>query len=107
MFLVVYAVIMAVAGLSMVVEHVLDTAWEAVAFSLVMMVLFAAAAFFMFKWQKVGYMCMVAALAWQILLGLIGFEWTPTVIANFVAMLMVNLFIIVWLLQDEQRELFH
>ena len=105
-FLIVYAAIAALFGLLMAFEHLTDTAWEALAFSIILVVLFGAAAFYMYKWKLIGYYAMIGALAWQILIGLIGFDSSFTAIASFVYMLMVNLFIIVWLLQDEQRAMF-
>lgn len=105
-FLTVYAAVAALFGLLMAFEHLTATAWDALAFSIILVVLYAAAAFFMFKWRKLGYYAMIAALAWQILIGLIGFDSSFTAVANFVYMLMINLFIILWLLQDNQRRMF-
>ncbi len=106
-FLIVYAAVAALFGVLMAIEHLTDTAWEALGFSLILVLLFGIAAVFMFKWKILGYWAMICALAWQILIGLIGFDSSFTSIASFVYMLMVNLFIIVWLLQDEQRTMFH
>ena len=106
-FLIVYAAIAALFGILMAFEHLTDTAWEALAFSIVLVLLFGLAAFFMFKWNVIGYFAMILALAWQILIGLINFDSSFTSMASFVYMLMVNLFIIVWLLQEEQRSMFH
>lgn len=106
-FLIVYAAIAALFGILMAIEHLIDTSWEALAFSIILVLLFGLAAFFMFKWSVIGHFAMILALAWQILIGLINFDSSFTSIASFVYMLMVNLFIIVWLLQEEQRSMFH
>ncbi len=106
-FLIVYAAIAALFGILMAFEHLADTAWEALGFSIILTILFGIAAIFMFKWSIIGYFAMILALAWQILIGLINFDSSFTSMASFVYMLMVNLFIIVWLLQDEQRSMFH
>lgn len=106
-FLIVYAAIAALFGVLMAFEHLTATAWEALAFSIMLVLFFGAAAYFMFKWKIIGYWAMIVALAWQILIGLINFDSSFTSMASFVYMLMVNLFIIVWLLQEEQRSMFH
>ena len=106
-FLIVYAVVAALFGILMIFEHLTATAWEAVGYSIIMTLLFGIAAVFMFKWSIIGYIAMIIALALQVFIGAIDFDWSFTSMASFVYMLMVNLFIIVWLLQEEQRMMFH
>jgi len=109
-FLMVYAAIMAILSLGMLWNFVTDTEGGFAGLSALLAVLFGAAAFFIYKWKVIGYYSLIAALVLETFLLLAGFDTSfPELISSltaFLSKLMVNLFIIFWLLQGEQRRLF-
>lgn len=108
--LVVYAAVMVVLGLDKIVDH-FDNELLDVSLDLIIVILFAVAAIFMFTGKLIGYYSMILALAIQAVLALLGIlsglsSVTVNEIATALALVTINLFIIIWLLQGENKILF-
>lgn len=103
----VYAAVLAIMGLGNVVDHfdqpILDLSTE-----VLLVILFGAAAVLMFVGKILGYYAMIAALTIQAVLELLSLlnnlsSASVNSIASALALLTINLFIIIWLLQGENR----
>ncbi len=108
--MVVYAAVMVVLGLDKIVDH-FDNELLDVSLDLIIVILFAVAAIFMFTGKLIGYYSMILALAIQAVLALLGIlsglsSVTVNEIATALALVTINLFIIIWLLQGENKILF-
>jgi len=110
LFLMVYAAIMVILSLGMLWGFLTDSEGAFAGLSVLLVVLFGAAAFFIYKWNVLGYYALIAALVLETFLLLAGFDPSfPEFISSltaFLSKLMVNLFIIFWLLHGDQRRLF-
>lgn len=103
----VYAAVLAIMGLDHVVNH-FDQPLLDISTDVLLVILFAVAAVLMFTGKKLGYYAMIAALAIQAVLELLSLlsdlgGATVNSIASALALLAINLFIIIWLLQGENR----
>ena len=103
----VYAAVLAIMGLDHVVNH-FDQPLLDISTDVLLVILFAVAAVLMFIGKILGYYAMIAALAIQAVLELLSLlsdlgGATVNSIASALALLAINLFIIIWLLQGENR----
>ncbi len=103
----VYAAVLAIMGLDHVVNH-FDQPLLDISTDVLLVILFAVAAVLMFIGKIMGYYAMIAALAIQAVLELLSLlsdlgGATVNSIASALALLAINLFIIIWLLQGENR----
>ncbi len=105
--LAVYAAVLAIMGLNSVVDHFNQPLFD-LSTDVLLTILFAVAAVLMFMGKLMGYYAMIAALAIQAVLELLSLlnnlgSATVNSIASALALLTINLFIIIWLLQGENR----